>query len=61
MVKMNVIDYIAITCNLKNDRLHMITWTNVIDYSWLRLPHVCLKIHVLIEIGCGKKQHRYLF
>jgi hypothetical protein len=38
MVKMNVIDYIVITCNLKNDRLQTITWKNVIDYSWLRLP-----------------------
>jgi hypothetical protein len=42
-VKMNVIDYITITCNLKNGRLQ-ITWKNVIDYNdynyKLRLPHV---------------------
>jgi hypothetical protein len=23
-------------------RLHPITWKNVIDYNWLRLPHVWL-------------------
>ena len=22
-------------------RLHLTTWKNVIDYNWLRLPHVC--------------------
>jgi hypothetical protein len=44
---MNVIDYITITCNLKNVRLQ-ITFEymkNVIDYTdydyKLRLPHVC--------------------
>jgi hypothetical protein len=49
---MNVIDYITITCNLENVRLH-ITFDymknvidymkNVIDYK-LRLPHVWLNI-----------------
>ena len=44
---MNVIDYITITCNLKNVRLQ-ITFEymkNVIDYTdydyKLQLPHVC--------------------
>jgi hypothetical protein len=43
---MNVIDYITITCNQKKSdyRLHPITWKNVIDYNWLRLPHVCHKL-----------------
>ena len=33
---MKVIDYITITCNLKNGWLQ-ITWKNVIDYNWLQL------------------------
>ena len=28
-------------------RLHPITWKNVINYNWLRLPHVC---HDIAEI-----------
>ena len=41
-VKINVIDYIMITCNPKNVYywLHSITWRrkNVNNYSWLRIP-----------------------
>jgi hypothetical protein len=40
MVKMNVIDYITITSNLKKwpitDYIKC-TWKNVIDYNWIRL------------------------
>jgi hypothetical protein len=43
-VKINVIDYIMITCNLKYGRLHPITWKNITDYDYkLWLPHVCIK------------------
>jgi hypothetical protein len=44
---MNVIDYITITCNLKNVTLQ-ITFDymkNVIDYNQLRLPHVFPPAH----------------
>ena len=38
-VKMNVIDYITITCNLKNDRLQISFnyMKNVVDYNRLQL------------------------
>ena len=47
---MNVIDYITITCNLKNVRLQ-ITFDymkNVIDYK-LRLPHVCPVVTLIFD------------
>jgi hypothetical protein len=51
---MNVINYITITCNLKNVRLQ-ITFDymkNVIDYNRLRLPHVCKEArHKIVTIG----------
>jgi hypothetical protein len=43
MVKMNVIDNITITCNLKNDRLHITSdymKKNVIDY--IHFDHVIM-------------------
>jgi len=57
---MNVIDYITITCNLKNVRLQ-ITFDymkNVIDYNRLRLPHVWLMI-ALFEIDLENTHGMY--
>jgi hypothetical protein len=55
---MNVIDYLTITCNLKNVRLQ-ITFDymkNVIDYNRLRwqitIPHVCFGITFIRYIQC---------
>jgi hypothetical protein len=42
----------TITCNQKKSdyRLHPITWKNVIDYNWLRLPHVCYIVYIILEL-----------
>jgi hypothetical protein len=58
---MNVIDYITITCNKKKSdyRLHPITWKNVIDYNWLRLPHVWLGINAQIIFLRGKWESQF--
>jgi hypothetical protein len=37
-------------------RLHPITWKNVIDYNWLRLPHVCAP---LITGGSYRTKHTW--
>ena len=42
MVKMNVIDYIAITCNLKNDRLQ-------IKYDYMKK---CNRLQLITITSC---------